>query len=212
MIDIVVPRNNEAKFVNRAIMLGCKGLIFLYDSKNKNNVNNALKIKKQEKRLKIFVGFLGMKQKKIKDADLYFSTKSDRKFLKGQVDAVYDIEFNIQDTMKQRQGGLNQVLCNLMKDNKVSYLISFNSLLNSGRRGALIGKMMQNVKLCQKYKAKFGIATFASDPEEMRNPKDLEAFLRLMGVKDTKKVMARVAEMAAEQTNKKLLIPGVEQI
>jgi RNase P/RNase MRP subunit p30 len=212
MIDIVRPRNNEAKFVNQAIRLGCKGLVFLYDQKNKNNVNNALKLKAKEKRIKIFVGFMGTKQKNMPGVDLFFATKSDRKFLKGTVDAIYDIEFNIQDTMKQRQGGLNQVLCRLMKDNDVSYIISFSSLLNSDKRADLIGKIMQNVLLCQKYKTRMGIATFASDPDEMRNPKDIEAFLRLAGVKDTKKAMNQVGGLAVERTNKKVLIPGVEQI
>jgi RNase P/RNase MRP subunit p30 len=212
MIDIVQPKNNEARFVSQAIRLGCKGLIFLYTQKNKNNINNALKLKDKEGKIKIFIGFLGIKQKKVPGVDLFFVTKSDRKFLKGAVDAIYDIEFNIQDTMKQRQGGLNQVLCKMMKDNDISYLISFSSLLNSDRKADLIGKIMQNVLLCQKYKTKIGIATFASEPEEMRNSKDIEAFLRLIGVKDTKKAVSRTGKMVVERTNKKILMPGVEQI
>ncbi|MBW3012790.1 hypothetical protein KY340_01160 [Candidatus Woesearchaeota archaeon] len=211
MIDIVIPNNNESKFISTAVKLGYTGLVFLYDQKNRNNVNVALKLKKDEKRIKIFTAFVADKKKQMQGVDLFLTTKSDRKFLKGEFDMIYDIELNIQDTMKQRQGGLNQVLCNVMKENDVSYCISFSTALISTNRADLIGSIMQNLLLCQKYKVKIAIASFASSIYQMRNPKDLEAFVRLLGVKDSKKAMSYLDQLMAYKC-KKMLLPGIEQI
>ncbi|MBD3259059.1 hypothetical protein GF371_00345 [Candidatus Woesearchaeota archaeon] len=211
MIDIVVPKNDESKFVQMAIKLGYDGLVFLYDQNSKKSLSSALELKEKEKRIKIFTAYATDKKRNLPKVDLFLTANSDRKFLKKGFDMVYDTELNIQDTMKQRQGGLNQVLCNLMKENKVSYCISFSSFLNSSRRADLIGKMMQNLLLCQKYNVRTCIASFANNVFEMKNPEDLKAFLDLLGAKDSKKVLSQLNNIL-EHKKKRMLAPGIEQI
>jgi RNase P/RNase MRP subunit p30 len=41
------------------------------------------------------------------------------------------------------------------------------------RRAVLFGRIMQNVRLCRKYNVIMALASFASEPYDMRNPSDL---------------------------------------
>jgi len=88
------------------------------------------------------------------------------------------------DHMKYRSSGLNHVLCKLAKENKIKIAFSFSDVLKSKGmlRGQVIGRMMQNVKLCRKYRVKMIICSFAENKYEMKNVKDLIAFGRVVGM------------------------------
>jgi RNase P/RNase MRP subunit p30 len=87
-----------------------------------------------------------------------------------------------RDFMHQRNSGLNHVLCKLAKQNKVAIGFSFFSILHAKQQGRLMGRMMQNIKLCRKYKVPMVIASFAQNKWELRNPTDLQAFFRVLGM------------------------------
>lgn len=55
------------------------------------------------------------------------------------------------DSLKQRDSGLNHVLCNLAKENNIAIGINFNNL-NKERIELVkwLGRIMQNIKLCRK--------------------------------------------------------------
>lgn len=100
-----------------------------------------------------------------------------------KVDILVSPERNIrEDNLHYRNSGLNQVLCKLAAKNKVAIGFSFSDILNSNERGKLLGRMMQNVRLCRKYKVKIVFASFARTKYEQRNAKDLMAFARAMGM------------------------------
>jgi len=81
-----------------------------------------------------------------------------------------------KDFMHYRDSGLNQVLCKLAKKNNVGIGFNFNDVLNSDDRKNILGKMMQNVRLCRKFKVKMVLISGAQDEMEMRAPKDLISF------------------------------------
>ena len=81
-----------------------------------------------------------------------------------------------KDFMKFRNSGLNQVLCKLANKNKVGIGFNFDDVLNSENKINLLGKMMQNVKLCKKYKIKMNI--FSKD----RSESDLKSFGVVLGM------------------------------
>ncbi len=87
-----------------------------------------------------------------------------------------------EDKVKQRNSGLNQVLCKLAKENNVAIGFSFYSVLYAKDRVKLVGRMMQNVKLCRKYKVKMVIGSFARSERDVRNVKDVQAFFRVVGM------------------------------
>lgn len=89
-----------------------------------------------------------------------------------------------RDFMKSRDSGLNQTLCKLANKNKIVIGFSFSDVFNSNgiERSNLLGKMMQNAKLCRKYKVKVIVGSFASKWQELRSERDLMAFGREIGI------------------------------
>ncbi|MDP4012986.1 MAG: RNase P subunit p30 family protein [Candidatus Nanoarchaeia archaeon] len=87
-----------------------------------------------------------------------------------------------KDKVHYRVSGLNQVLCKLANKNKVAIGFSFSDLLNSKYKDKVIGRMMQNVRLCRKYNVKMVICSFAKEKFEMRAAKDLISFGLTIGM------------------------------
>ena len=86
-----------------------------------------------------------------------------------------------KDFIHYRNSGLNQVLCKLAKKNNITLGFNFNDILKGKPN---MGRMMQNVRLCRKYKVRMVLASFASSIYEMRNPKDLMSFGKCIGMTD----------------------------
>lgn len=86
-----------------------------------------------------------------------------------------------RDKLKQRDSGLNEVLCEIARKNNITLAIDFSELLESeGKiRGKIIGRLIQNLKLMKKTGNKIEIL---NKPEDK---KSLQAFLLVLGV-DTK--------------------------
>ena len=109
--------------------------------------------------------------------------KLNRQALSKHVDILLDPHvFRRKDYMHQRNSGLNQVLCNLAKQNDVAIGFSFSSVLNSKERTKLIGRMIQNIKLCRKYKVRMVVASFAKSDKDTRNLKDIQSFFKVLGM------------------------------
>ena len=87
-----------------------------------------------------------------------------------------------RDFMHQRNSGLNHVLCHLAKENNVAIGFSFSSVLHTKDRAFVLGRIMQNIRLCRKYKLTIVIGSFAGDPWEIRSEKDLQAFFKVLGM------------------------------
>jgi len=87
-----------------------------------------------------------------------------------------------KDFMHQRNSGLNHILCALAKEHNVAIGFSFSSILHAERRGPLLGRMIQNIKLCRKYKLPMVIGSFAKNSWDQRNKKDLQAFFKVLGM------------------------------
>ncbi|MBW3010607.1 hypothetical protein KY335_05890 [Candidatus Woesearchaeota archaeon] len=206
MIDLVFPNNNEKEFILTAKKLGYSGLCFVYSEKDKNNLARAEKLKSPS--FKIFTGLVCKKLPKAK-ADLYLVENNDRFFLKGNHDLIFNIE-GPYDFIHQRDSGLNHILCKMMHKNNTAYGISFSAILNTANRHVLLGQIMQNVRLCQKYKVGIALLSFAKEPFEMRSPNDLEAFGRVLGMKDAKKSLNFAENML--KTKQKQIAKGIERI
>lgn len=175
MIDLVFPKNNEKKFIEIALKLGYKNICFLYPY--------GTKIKELKKNdINVFSGFVAkpseiQKAKNKSDITIVKSSEKDRYiFEKSKPDIVFDLEAKgKKDFIHHRNSGLNQILCNIAKKNKVIVAFSLKSLLDtkSMLRAQIIGRIKQNIMLCRKYKLKTVIASFATKPYEMRSSNDL---------------------------------------
>jgi len=110
-----------------------------------------------------------------------------------KIKALVSPEYNRQrDFLHYRNSGLNQVLCKIARDNNKLIIINFNNILLSQdiKRAKIIGRIIQNIKICKKYKTKIRIASFATLQKEMRSFSDLRSFCVAIGM--TKEEAGRV--------------------
>ncbi len=89
---------------------------------------------------------------------------------------------NRKDFMHQRNSGLNHVLCALAREHHIAIGFSFSSILHSKQRAKDMGRMIQNIHLCRKYKLLMVIGSFAKEEWDVRNKKDLQAFFKVLGM------------------------------
>lgn len=190
MIDIVFPDGNESKFIRMAERLGYSSLCFVYEYKKNLKVIKEKILKEQEKtKVKLYFGLLAdkknvLKAKQASNFVLVKSTGDDQAvFEKVKPDLVYDLELTAKkDPIHFRASGLNQVLCKFAFKNKVIVGFSFSSILNSKNRVLVLGRIIQNIRFCRKYKVNTAFVCFAKLPYEMRAFHDLIAFLIVLGM------------------------------
>ncbi len=187
-MDIVIPGNNEEEFIAIARKLGYKTLYFLcnyedYQSKKKNFANIPS--------IKIVNGILddGKNLKKIKNktegGSVFVAAKSsdkDMEIMEGSLaNLIFSFEENQRkDFIHQRASGLNHILCSLARKNNITIGFSSTSILSAKDRHEILGRIMQNLRLCKRFKAKTIIASFAKDPYEMRSMHDLRSLFKVL--------------------------------
>ena len=188
MTDIVIPDNNEEEFIAIASKLGYKTLYLLYNyenyqSKKKNFADIA--------NIKIVNGILADNKnlKKIKnkmeEGSVFVAAKSsdkDMEIMEGSLaNLIFSFEENQRrDFMHQRASGLNHILCGLARKNNITLGFSFTSILNAKNRHEILGRMMQNLRMCKRFKVKTIIASFAKNPYEMRSMHDLRSLFKVL--------------------------------
>ena len=196
-IDLVLPKNNEKEFIEIAEKLRIDGLCFVYSFKTKEDFlkkNEAIKKLQEKTKLKLFSGLIAdskniIKAKKLAKIVVYKSTGNDRYAVeKSRAGIVFGLEAVAnKDSMHSRNSGLNQVLCKLANKNNIIISFSFSGILNTDgiKRSQILGRIMQNIRLCRKYNVKTIIASFANKPYEIRPYHDLKRVFVCFGMHPT---------------------------
>jgi RNase P/RNase MRP subunit p30 len=183
MRDIVFPRDNEKEFIKMAEKLGYTKLVFVYDSQ-KNFFEGKTKIKVENGLISSTSKVESAKNKT--DFVLVKSSDKNRSVIEQKrPTAIFDLETSPKfDAIHQRASGLNHVLTRLMVRNGVGVAFSFKTLLDASsfKRSILMGRVKQNIQLCRKEDVDMMIGSFASSPEEMRNPDDIIALYVTLGM------------------------------
>src|SRR3989338_6444046 len=187
--DIVLPKNNEAEFMEIAAKLGIRKLYFLYDFDGSNEEKIQKKLESIEnKKINIEIGFI-LNQKNLNKAAknsrllAVKSSDKDRYFIESKkISMIYGFEESVKkDFMHQRASGLNHILCDLARKNNILIGFSYSSIINSKNPAVIIGRMMQNLALCRKYKVNTVIASFSSNPFELRQQHDISSLFKMLG-------------------------------
>jgi len=194
--DIALPNDNEKEFAITASKLGIKKLYFLYDFNDYNEDKIQKKLEGlSDCNVSIEAGFIvdlknlnrAAQSQKLTAAK---SSEKDVAFIESKkINMIYGFEeINRKDYLHQRASGLNQVVCRAAKKNNVAVGFSYGNLLSKDRsiNSMIIGRMMQNITLCQKYKNKTIIGCFSSNPLHLRNPNDIESIFALFGMNNQK--------------------------
>lgn len=187
--DIVLPKNNEAEFMEIAVKLGIKKLYFLYDFDDYNEEKIQKKLGAiDNKKINIEIGFV-VNQKNLNKAAkisrflVAKSSEKDRFFIESKkIKIIYGFEdISKRDFMHQRASGLNHILCELAAKNNVVVGFSYSLLINNKNTAVLLGRMLQNLELCKKYKANAIGASFSSSPFGLRQAHDVASLFKLLG-------------------------------
>jgi len=191
--DIVLPKNNEAEFTEIASKLGIKKLYFLYDFNYyiEDKFEKKLALIKNSHNINIEIGFI-VNQKNLNKAQhqsrlLAAKSPDNDRFLieSKKIKLIYGFEeTHKRDYLHQRASGLNHITCEIAKKNNVSVGFSYSSLFpkNNTLTSILMGRMMQNIALCQKYKVNTVIGAFSQNPFHLRSPHDLACLFASFGM------------------------------
>lgn len=163
--DFVYPDRNEEEFIEVAEKLGFDTLVFLYKNK----------IPKKEFKTKTKILFGSDKK-----GDVVVVDKPDKSdFKKAHI--ITGLEYmERKDSMHYRRSGLNEGLIQLAKKHNTRVGVSFFDLTKVKDRKTALGRIIQNKRLCKKYKIEFNIYSFARKPIEMKSFNDLKAFLSIL--------------------------------
>ena len=194
MMDIALPRNNEMEFARIASRLGTKKLYFLYDFEefvNKKAQHTDLIQKNHD--IEIKTGFI-VTQKNLNRAAQHSrllaakSSDSDRMLIESKkIKIIYGLEeTHKKDRLHQRASGLNHVLCEIARKNNVIIGFSYGQLFGKSlpESSIAMGRMMQNIALCRKYKVKTITASFSQNPYELRARHDISRLFAMLGMDD----------------------------
>ncbi|MEK6873073.1 MAG: hypothetical protein AABW90_03615 [Nanoarchaeota archaeon] len=87
-----------------------------------------------------------------------------RKILENKdVDIIVGLEFDRKDFLKQRNSGLNEILCKLAKENDIKIGVDISKVrrLDKLKKAKVLARMRQNIFLCRKIGCK--IIIFGND-------------------------------------------------
>lgn len=184
MIDIVLVRESEVGFAEFAKHLGYSDVLFVFRS-----VDQALASDAKKKGVLVEPKDIS----KVKKLGLLAFCHGSREAIERGADVVFGFEVDApKDKMHYREGGLNQVLCQLAHDNKVAIGFSLASLLQASpaQRALYFGRIAQNVELCRKYKVEMRIGSFAASPFGLRGAEDVVSLFTQLGMSREEAVKA----------------------
>lgn len=120
-----------------------------------------------------------------------------------------------KDHLHYRHSGLDDVLCKIAKKNNIAIAFSFSEILNNKNRSKQLGRIMQNIRFCRKYKLRIVFASFAKTKWEMRNPEDLMSLAIVLGMhqKEAKGSIEATAKILKEkEESRSFIAEGVKII
>ncbi len=187
--DLVFPEGNEQELIEMALALGYEQLVFVYDALEKVKILPAGKIKllygvlvNEPTGNKLTRKIDQIKGKKF----LALVQAGEEKFNRFVVEkTAADMLFNLEyvhkkDHLHYRKSGLDEIICRIAARNRKIIAFSFSSLLETDKKGLVMGRMMQNIRFCRKFKVKTFLGSFTADKEAMRSPFDLQKLAKAL--------------------------------
>jgi RNase P/RNase MRP subunit p30 len=212
-VDIVFPSKNEAEFVKTAEKLGYSGICFAYNyQKDVNLIRQQIARLQKDTKLNLYLGLVAKpadvrKAGNICELVLVEGSEKNHDILERlPVDILFGSEFVMKrDAMHYRSSGLNQILCRLAVKNKVIIGFNLRMIDEAVNLPMAIGRMMQNIVLCRKYKAKTAVFTGAGKAQQMKGVSDLMSLMVVFGLNEgeAKESLKAVSEKIKENIKKK---------
>jgi hypothetical protein len=209
-IDIIFPEDNEKQFIELAEKLDWEGLCFVY--RHRKDIREKLSSLNLATKLKLFIGILADprdigKANAVADLVIVESTETDQHILeKSAPDIMFGMELlDKKDSLHYRKSGLNQVLCRLANKKKVIFAMPLSMIILAEDKPKILGRIMQNIVLCRKFKASQLVCSFSRHPYEMKPSNDLMSLAVSLGMNpsDAKKAVHAVGEKIKQNLKQK---------
>ncbi|MFH0875715.1 MAG: RNase P subunit p30 family protein [archaeon] len=186
--DICFPSNNEEEYIRIAQKIKLGGLLFIYPA---DTEISKIKERLKEKSVKLYYGALIESDKdlnKTKTTELLVSDLPIRQFIESKkIKLHYGFEsYEKKDSLHYRKSGLEQVVSKIFYEKEKIYGFSHSLILNARNKPLVFGRMMQNIRLLQKYKNNIFIGSFAKSPYELRSRSELVSFGVCLGLTPNK--------------------------
>ncbi|MCS7134605.1 MAG: hypothetical protein NZ889_01985, partial [Candidatus Pacearchaeota archaeon] len=99
-----------------------------------------------------------------------------------KVSALVSPEFSrSEDFLYQRNSGLNHVLCRIANENKKMIIFRMKDFSGTKEnKASFFGKLIQNLKLCRKYKVNYLLTNFSSKKDEILHAKQLTSLEQIL--------------------------------
>ena len=189
--DLIFPEGNEQELIEMASALGYEQLVFVYDAPEKVKILPAGKIKllygvlvaeptgnKLTRKIDQIKGkkFLALVQAGEEEFNRFVMEKT-------AADIIFNLEYVYKkDHLHYRKSGLDEIICRIAAKREKTIAFSFSALLETEKKALVMGRMMQNLRFCRKFKVKTFMGSFTADKEAMRSPFDLQKLARVLGV------------------------------
>lgn len=134
-----------------------------------------------------------------------------------EVDILYQ-NINTKNHMDQKNSGVDSTIATLLSERGIALEINFSEFLNSygSIRAKKIGKVRQNILIARKYKTPIIITSGAKDIYEMRTPRELISFGKILGLNDhevkdaLERTPLRLIEKSNSRKDPKKILKGLE--
>ena len=180
MKDYVFPKNNENEFIIKARILNIRELCFVYPFPG---IKNAPEIKGVHITTATIATPDQLKSgnSDTKHCIVHSDARNDR-WLIEKIKPMLMFGFEFQqhnDFMHHRNSAINQITAKLMAKNNIVYGFPVAALIHASpqMQGIILGRFRQNIHLCKKYGVTVILASFATDPWDMRNLKDVRCLV-----------------------------------
>ncbi|MCX8178293.1 MAG: PHP domain-containing protein [Candidatus Aenigmarchaeota archaeon] len=217
------------EIATQAKMLGYSGICFAEYFKGKQKM---LELKEEiakvseKARIKIFLGFEARNSNELKrlvalrrEYDVLLVRGYDTKLNRLAVETP-EVDILTHPEYERKDSGLNHVLVKEAAKNNVSIEINFrNILINSkNSRSAVLSHITHNVMLCKKFKAPVIICSGAISHWQLRDPKIMISFAKLVGLDlheaklSLSEAPKRIINQIDERKSRKWIMPGVKEL
>jgi hypothetical protein len=82
-----------------------------------------------------------------------------------------------KDSVVQRSSGMNRIICKEMNKRNNLYGLCLRDILSSKDSAVLLGRVVQNLYLCNKYGVGYVVFTLASSPYGLAGEKEIRSFM-----------------------------------
>jgi hypothetical protein len=188
MVEIILNVLDFEAFAKVAKKNLIEDFILLYDStffeKNKDKILNLSK--KNYKNINFKIGIIVKNQNESSKYKKYliFAKGEHWAFESKNVNFVFDMEILYQkDAMHYRLSGMNQSFARMAKKKKKVICFNFSNLFGKYPE-QILGKMMQNAGLVNRYNLGFVCASFGKSHLDIFNDNMYKSFAKVVGIED----------------------------